>query len=345
MSYKNSLSQYQISDDWGGHISRGSLGGIDFAVGMGTPIPAPCDGFLENVASNGSGGNYIRFHHGDGFIDEYLHLKDGGFVSEGNYTQGQIIGYSGSTGNSTGPHVHWHLISPSGARVNPLDYVEGGSGTTTPSGINASMAEAQQILSNLGLYSGPIDGVFGPKSWTATQTWLAKYGLYDGVIDGIPGPKTYRGFQMYGQKNGNYNGALDGILGPRSWAGFVQSLKEDTSPAPTPTPVPAPAPTPTPAPAPKPTPVPVKPEVIEPEPPHVVAPSDSLGVILPKASQRRIAYACYAAASLLVTNVAVGFSAAHINTPVWLTISLAIVGNLATPFASIAIANLPKKEK
>jgi hypothetical protein len=114
-----------MSDDWEGHIARGnSRGGIDYAVGTGTPITAPIDGRLENRPNNGNGfGNYIRLHHGDGWIDEFLHLRDGGFVPEGYYSQGQVIGYSGNTGNSTGPHVHWHLIAPNGTRVNPLDAV------------------------------------------------------------------------------------------------------------------------------------------------------------------------------------------------------------------------------
>lgn len=122
MSYINTLAQYRMSEDWAGHLARGSRGGIDYAVGMNTPITAPCDGTLENRPDNGNDfGNYIRFHHGDGFVDEYLHLNS--FVGEGNYKQGQVIGYSGTTGNSTGPHVHWHLINPSGQRVNPLDYL------------------------------------------------------------------------------------------------------------------------------------------------------------------------------------------------------------------------------
>ncbi|CAB4128866.1 Peptidase M23 [uncultured Caudovirales phage] len=122
MSYINTLAQYRMSDDWAGHLARGSAGGIDYAVGMNTPIPAPCDGYLENYPDNGNQfGNYIRFHHGDGFHDEYLHLNS--FVGGGSYKQGQIIGYSGNTGNSTGPHIHWHLIDPNGRRVNPLDYL------------------------------------------------------------------------------------------------------------------------------------------------------------------------------------------------------------------------------
>lgn len=125
-AYINPFTQYRMSDSWEGHISRGnSRGGLDYAMGVGTPITAPINGRLENRPNSGNGrGNWIRFHHGNGWVDEFLHLKDGGFVAEGNYSQGQIIGYSGNTGDSTGPHVHWHLIAPDGTRVNPLDAVK-----------------------------------------------------------------------------------------------------------------------------------------------------------------------------------------------------------------------------
>lgn len=370
-SYINTLSGYRISDGWNEHIARGSRGGVDYAVGYNTPIPAPCDGYLENYPDNGNGfGNYIRFHHGDGFYDEYLHLNS--FVGNGSYKQGDIIGYSGSTGNSTGPHIHWHLIDPSGRRVNPLDYVGGSvGGGSASSGTSASMSAAQQILANVGLYSGPIDGVFGPKSWTAAQTWLAKYGLYDGKIDGVPGPKTYRGVQLYGQKNGNYAppGVIDGVLGPLSWAGFAQSLKEDTAaapaPAPTPTPTATPTPTPTPVPPAKPV-VPAKPSkptrpskpakpttpVKEPVMPEITplpesatnAAHDALGILIPKAKNRKLAYALYGLTSLVVSNVAVGVLAAGIQAPVWLVVAMAVVGNLAVPFTTLAIANAGTKK-
>lgn len=121
--YINPFTQYRMSDDWEGHISRGtSRGGIDYAMGIGTPITAPINGRVENRPMTNGFGNYVRLHHGDGWIDEFLHLNS--FVAEGNYLQGQVIGYSGNTGQSTGPHVHWHLIAPNGTRVNPLDAVK-----------------------------------------------------------------------------------------------------------------------------------------------------------------------------------------------------------------------------
>jgi peptidoglycan hydrolase-like protein with peptidoglycan-binding domain len=379
MNYINTLSGYRMSDDWADHIARGSRGGIDYATGMNTPIPAPIAGRLENRPDNGNGfGNYIRFHHGNGFVDEYLHLNS--FVGEGNYAQGQVIGYTGNTGNSTGPHVHWHLIDPSGRRVNPLDYVQGGSGgAPSSSGISASMAAAQQILANVGLYSGAVDGVFGPKSWRAAQTWLAKYGMYDGVIDGVPGPKTYRGVQMYGQKNGNYAppGVIDGVLGPLSWAGFVQSLKEDTAPAPVKPPVVTP-PVVTPPVVVPPVvtpPVPEKPETVVPEkpvkpvkPPRPTKPTkpvkeptvsnvkplpdasnsaaqDALGILIPKAKNRKLAYALYGLVSLVVSNVSIGIVASGLPAPAWMIVLLAVVGNLAAPFAALAIANAGNSNK
>lgn len=133
MTYINWLINERISGTWAEHIARGSLGGIDFAVPVGTPIKAPTAGWVKNVRGNGSGGWYVEFTHdpgngglGAGWRDEFLHLS--GFANEDYYGAGDIIGYSGGepghpgAGSSDGPHIHWHLINGSGVRVNPLDY-------------------------------------------------------------------------------------------------------------------------------------------------------------------------------------------------------------------------------
>jgi len=396
MSYINTLSRYPISDGWQDHLNRGSRGGIDYAVGMGTPIPAPADGRLENRPNNGNGfGNYIRFHHGDGFVDEYLHLKDGGLVGEGNYSQGQIIGFSGSTGNSTGPHIHWHLISPDGVRVNPLDYVQGGSGGgsgSTASSVTNSIRLVQQNLANIGLYDGAIDGITGPKTWTGIQTLLQQNYLYDGPIDGIPGKNTYIGLQKYGQKNGNYAppGSVDGILGPLSWAGFLQTLVEDinamnnakaeaakaaaeakkaadkaaeyakavaekvaaeakkaeekaAADAKAAADKAAKEEAAKPVETNKPTKETKPMATIKPLPQGAQdAASDAIGILIPKAQNRRIAYAIYGLAALVVSNIGVGIMAAGVQAPVWVIVASAVVGNLAVPFTTLAIANAKK---
>lgn len=73
------------------------------------------------------------------------------------------------------------------------------------------------------------------------------------------------------------------------------------------------------------------------------AATESLGVIIPSPTGRRVAYAIYAGASLLVTNIAVAFSAINSSIPPWLTIAIAVIGNLAAPFGALAIANASKK--
>lgn len=74
------------------------------------------------------------------------------------------------------------------------------------------------------------------------------------------------------------------------------------------------------------------------------AANDSLGVIVSSPTARKYLYAGYAGLSLIVTNVAVAFSAANLSSPAWLTIALAVVGNLATPFGALAIANASTKK-
>jgi murein DD-endopeptidase MepM/ murein hydrolase activator NlpD len=93
------------------HLARGSHG-VDYAVKTGTPVIAPAKGRTRNF-SNASAGNAVELRHLDangnvtGFVDTFMHLKDGGFVAEGVYNAGDTIGFSGNTGFSTGPHIHW----------------------------------------------------------------------------------------------------------------------------------------------------------------------------------------------------------------------------------------------
>ena len=83
---------------------------------------------------------------------------------------------------------------------------------------------------------------------------------------------------------------------------------------------------------------------VRPEGFEVASGHHDIGVIIPSDKGRRIAYAAYTAASLVVTNVAVGFTAAGATVPVWVIVSLAVVGNLATPFGALAIANAKGRE-
>lgn len=94
--------------------------GVDFAARRGTPIKATGDGTIERANRFGSYGNYIRIKHANRYKTAYAHLK--GFargIRKGKRVrQGDIIGYVGTTGRSTGPHLHYE-VHYRGKPVNP----------------------------------------------------------------------------------------------------------------------------------------------------------------------------------------------------------------------------------
>jgi murein DD-endopeptidase MepM/ murein hydrolase activator NlpD len=93
--------------------------GTDFAAPEGTPIMASGDGVIIKAAWCGGGGNCVKIKHNSTYSTVYAHLsKFGGSIKKGKRVkQGQIIGYVGSTGKSTGPHLHYEVIH-NGAKIN-----------------------------------------------------------------------------------------------------------------------------------------------------------------------------------------------------------------------------------
>ena len=96
--------------------------GVDFAVPMNTPIVAMASGTVSECGNNKWYGNHVTLSHGGGYGSFYGHMTNY-VVSVGDtVTQGQVIGYVGSTGISTGPHLHFEIYI-NGATVNPMEYV------------------------------------------------------------------------------------------------------------------------------------------------------------------------------------------------------------------------------
>ena len=95
--------------------------GVDFAAPTGTPIYAAGDGIITFRGRKGAYGKYIRIKHAAGYSTAYAHLsryKKG--VTQGRRVkQGEVIGYVGSTGRSTGPHLHYEILVR-GRQTNPL---------------------------------------------------------------------------------------------------------------------------------------------------------------------------------------------------------------------------------
>lgn len=97
--------------------------GIDLAAYQGTPIYATRSGTVTVAAyEEGGAGYYVYINHGDGYGSIYMHMTHYIVSSGQQVSQGQVIGYVGSTGGSTGPHLHFG-ISKNGVYVDPADYI------------------------------------------------------------------------------------------------------------------------------------------------------------------------------------------------------------------------------
>ncbi len=96
--------------------------GVDLAASKGTPIYASRSGTVTAATYNKSSGYYVTINHGDGFSSSYLHMTHY-IVSKGQkVSQGDVIGYVGSTGVSTGNHLHFSIYYD-GSSVNPANYI------------------------------------------------------------------------------------------------------------------------------------------------------------------------------------------------------------------------------
>lgn len=95
--------------------------GIDIAAGYGAKIIASDDGTVIISQYSSSYGNYIVISHGNGYTTLYAHLSSRLKKVGDKVKQGELIGKCGSTGASTGPHLHYE-VSLNGSRVNPLNY-------------------------------------------------------------------------------------------------------------------------------------------------------------------------------------------------------------------------------
>ncbi|WP_374575855.1 peptidoglycan DD-metalloendopeptidase family protein [Phenylobacterium sp.] len=95
--------------------------GIDFGAGMGTPVVAAGDGVVVEARRWGTYGNWVRIRHTGGWDTGYAHLSRfaKGLHAGDRVRQGQVIAYVGSTGASTGPHLHYEIWK-NGQRVNPI---------------------------------------------------------------------------------------------------------------------------------------------------------------------------------------------------------------------------------
>ncbi|CAN5288069.1 hypothetical protein BH10PSE12_BH10PSE12_10640 [soil metagenome] len=130
--------------------------GIDFAAPYGAPIYAATDGIVEYAGRHGGHGNYVKLRHGGGIATGYAHMSRIATSVGNRVRRGQVIGYVGSTGLSTGPHLHYELYR-NGQTINPASV----KFTTTAQLVGRDLASFRARLSQLkslqaGLRTGPV---------------------------------------------------------------------------------------------------------------------------------------------------------------------------------------------
>lgn len=144
--------------------------GIDFGAASGTPVLSAADGVVVEAGRKGGYGNWIKVRHPGGYETGYAHLSRyaKGLKVGQRVSQGQVIGYVGSTGLSTGPHLHYEVFFK-GAKINPI-------GAKVPTG---TVLEGQE-LAQFKAGKARIDGMLAakgrkpPAAPVATKVSVAK---------------------------------------------------------------------------------------------------------------------------------------------------------------------------
>lgn len=121
------LADVRMTSDYGMRThpvlgSRRRHNGVDLAAPTGTPIYATADGVVSRAGPFSSYGNYVSIEHGGQLQTRYAHMSRVAVSDGARVKKGDVIGYVGSTGRSTGPHLHYE-VRIAGDAVNPVPYM------------------------------------------------------------------------------------------------------------------------------------------------------------------------------------------------------------------------------
>ncbi|HEX8275955.1 MAG TPA: peptidoglycan DD-metalloendopeptidase family protein [Longimicrobiaceae bacterium] len=140
--------------------------GIDYAASSGTPIRAVGDGVIAKAGWGGGYGNVVEIRHRSAYSSRYAHMRAfaPGIRPGVRVRQGDLIGYVGSTGLSTGPHLHYEFhengrpINPSSIKYLTGDPVPGGSRSRYRSAVGTQLAKMERAASSVRLAGGKTSG-------------------------------------------------------------------------------------------------------------------------------------------------------------------------------------------
>lgn len=117
-------------------------GGVDYGVATGTPVMAVKDGIVQPTGYDSDGfGNYVKVLHDDGYTSYYGHLSSKNVPEGSSIKAGQVVGLSGNSGNSTGPHLHFE-VRRGESKVDPLGYLSGAASLDANSASSVYSANA-----------------------------------------------------------------------------------------------------------------------------------------------------------------------------------------------------------
>jgi len=118
--------------------------GVDFRATWGTPVAAAADGVVEEAGWHGSYGRQVRLAHRDGLVTSYSHLSGVATAAGRMVRKGEFIGYVGSSGFSTGPHLHYE-VSRHGRPIDPLSLLHVSKTAIAPADVVALDARLKQL--------------------------------------------------------------------------------------------------------------------------------------------------------------------------------------------------------
>lgn len=212
---------YHKSGSW---WSCGYHTGVDFACPQGTEVYAARDGKVleakNGVTWGGSYGNAIIIDHGNGKRAIYAHLSKINVKAGQKVTEGQLIGLSGNTGNSSGPHLHFEVrVSPwkyANKDVNPETLIAGEVKTSLKAKLSSAKEDKRQAPAPSKEYPGePVEPNDKGEAVRALEIALGlePTGDYDATLK--------KKIVAWQKKNPDL-GAADGVVGPKTWKAIVK---------------------------------------------------------------------------------------------------------------------------
>ncbi|MCC8046410.1 MAG: Ig-like domain-containing protein [Clostridiales bacterium] len=189
-----------IKSDWPNYSDGDYHGGTDFPVALNSPVYSTCDGEVVAVKSlTTSYGKHIKIKatvNGETVYIRYCHLNSYIVKKGDKVAAGQLIGYSGSTGNSTGPHLHYEVRDANDTRgygsnpnLNPKNYLPGTTYTYTALFLNLN----QESLSIYPNESATLTATQSPVTWSSSDTTVAvvdSKGKVTGVVESTGGASS-----------------------------------------------------------------------------------------------------------------------------------------------------------